>query len=77
MCQCTSTPVPGKPYFIITEDAERQLWRSRTLVKTLAGLAEHSPSRDTIQISAEELSVTLYLVVELLNLPLTYISKGE
>lgn len=68
----TTTPIPGKPYFIITEAAERQLWRSRLLLKTLADLAA---DKGELHLHAEGLSVTLDLAAELLDLPMTYVTK--
>ena len=69
----TPTPEQGNPHYILSEDAERQLWRVQHLLRTLADLALASAPKRTVELSAEDLSTTLFLACDLLNLPLTYV----
>ncbi|MDP2432914.1 MAG: hypothetical protein Q8O33_12890 [Pseudomonadota bacterium] len=71
--QRTPTPVQGTPYFILSEEQERQLWKARDLIHTLGDLLLSYPPHVSIQLATEPLSATLFLAVDLLDLHLTYV----
>lgn len=75
MAKRTPTPATGEPHYVLTESAEQQLWRARDLLRTLADLtlASAGPAHATLTLPAEALSTTLFMAVELLDLPMTYV----
>jgi hypothetical protein len=70
----TPSPVPGKPYFALSEDAENQLWRARGILETLAELSRScSGANATITLPAEAFDSTLSTVIDMLKLSMQYV----
>lgn len=61
-------------YFKLSADAELQLWRVRQVLTTMADLANANPPAREVALSRDALASTLGLVVDLLDLPTTYVS---